>query len=60
MTRFQNFSQSIEPVGNRFNRFCWVAPILETHWLVSVGSHSSRLIIERRFFLDSLFFEDFF
>ena len=22
LVKFQNFSQSVEPVGNRFNRFC--------------------------------------
>ena len=60
MVKFENFSQSVEPVGNRFNRFCLVASVLKTHRIVSVGSHSSWLRIERRFFLlDSLLFEKF-
>ena len=57
---FENFSQLVELVGNRFNRLCWAAPVLETHQIVLVGSHSFGLGIERLFFLlESLLFEDF-
>ena len=49
LTRFQNFSQPVGPVRNQFNRFCWVAPFLETHHLVLIGSHSSSLGIECHF-----------
>ena len=64
MTRFHNFSQPVEPTGNQFNMLCWVAPILKTRRIVSIGSHLSGLRIERCFFFffffDSLLFEKFF
>ena len=52
--KFENFSQSVEQVGNRFNKFYCAALVLETHWIVSVGSHSFELGIERHFFVGFL------
>ena len=50
LVKFEKFSKLVEPAGNRFNRLCWVASVLETHRIVLVGSHSSGLGIEHRFF----------
>ena len=46
--KFEKFSQ---PVGNEFNRFYWAAQVLKMHQIVSVGSHSFGLGIERRLFI---------
>ena len=40
--KFENFYQLVEPVENRFNRFCLAASILETHQIVSIESIGNR------------------
>ena len=50
-----------EPRGLSFNKVGWLrlGLLQGTHCIVSAGSPSSRLKIERRFFLlDSLLFEE--
>ena len=47
LLKFQNFSQSVELVGNQFNRSCMSSPILQMHCLILIGSPSSGLGIER-------------
>ena len=50
LLKFQNFSQSVELVGNQFNRWLRGSLGFEVLCIVSVGSPSSELRIERRLF----------